>query len=102
LTLISRFVLLREAENDLIEIWTYIAQDDQEAATRVLHALESKFNLLAENCELGPARPDIAPGLRYFVAGNYVILYREANTGIKIVRIVHGARSLKGLFPAGV
>ena len=97
----ARFTLLREAENDLIEIWQYIAEDDQEAATRVLYSLDEKFHLLAQNSKLGPARPDIAPELRYFIEGNYLILYREAAEGIEVVRIVHGARSLKALFSVG-
>lgn len=93
------FTLLREAENDLIEIWQYVAEDDQEAATRLLHSLEAKFHLLAQNRKLGPARPDIAPDLRYLVDRNYLILYREASDSIEIVRVLHGARSLKALFP---
>lgn len=97
----AQFSLLREAENDLIEIWQYIAEDDQEAATRVLHSLDAKFRLLAGNSKLGSARPDIAPDLRYFVDGNYLILYREAAKGIEVVRVVHGARSLKTLFSVG-
>lgn len=94
----ARFSLLREAENDLIEIWQYIAEDDQDAATRVLHSLDAKFHLLARNSKLGPARADIAPDLRYFIDGNYLILYRETSEGIEVVRVVHGARSLKTLF----
>ena len=97
----ARFTLLREAENDLIEIWQYIAEDDQEAATRVLYSLDEKFHRLAQNSKLGPARPDIAPELRYFIEGNYLILYREAAEGIEVVRVVHGARSLKALFSVG-
>ncbi len=96
----SRFTVLREAENDLIEIWLFIAADNQEAATRVLHSLNEKFLLLAKNGKLGPARPDIAPDLRYFVEGNYLILYRESAEGIEVVRVVHGARNLKNLFSA--
>ncbi|NDV28623.1 type II toxin-antitoxin system RelE/ParE family toxin [Desulfovibrio sp. JC010] len=94
----AQFTLLRKAEDDLIEIWKYIAEDDQDAATRTLRSLEKKFHLLAANTKLGPARPDIAPDLRYFVDGNYLILYREAGDGIEIVRVVHGARNLKALF----
>ncbi len=97
----AQFSLLREAENDLIEIWQYIAEDDQEAATRRLHSLDAKFHLLAGNSKLGPARPDIAPGLRYFVDGSYLILYRETSEGIEVVRVVHGARGLKTLFSVG-
>jgi toxin ParE1/3/4 len=97
----ARYTLLHAAEDDLIEIWQYIAEDDQEAATRVLHALDAKFRLLAQNSKLGPARPDIAPDMRYSVEGNYLILYREAAAGIEVVRVVHGARSLKALFSGG-
>ena len=40
----ARFaLLLQEAENDLIEIWQYIARDDPDAATRVLRSLDEKF-----------------------------------------------------------
>ncbi len=70
----AQFSLLRAAENDLIMVWQHIAEDDQEAVTRVLHSLDAKFHLLAENSKLGPARPDIAANLRYFVDGNCLIL----------------------------
>ncbi len=47
---------------------------------------------------MGPARPDLAAGLRYFIVGNYLVLYREAPDGVEIVRVVHGARHLPNLF----
>ena len=33
--------------------------------------------LLAKNPRLGPARPDLAPDLRYFPVDSYLILYRQ-------------------------
>lgn len=36
----------------------------------------------------------IAPGLRYFPVGNYLILYEAMPDGITVVRVVHGARHL--------
>jgi toxin ParE1/3/4 len=50
--------------------------------------------MLADNPAIGQARPDIAPRLRYFPTRNYLILYREMNGGVEIVRVVHGARYL--------
>lgn len=47
---------------------------------------------------MGRLRPDIAPELRYFVVGNYLILYRTVENGIQIVRVIHGARDLPHLF----
>ncbi|MDQ7831237.1 MAG: type II toxin-antitoxin system RelE/ParE family toxin [Desulfovibrionaceae bacterium] len=86
--------LLRAAEEDLIGIWLYIADEDQQAATRVLQSIEDAFRLLAGNARLGPAREDIAPGLRYFVVGSYLVLYREIPDGVEVVRVLHGARDL--------
>ncbi len=47
---------------------------------------------------MGPARPDLAPGLHYFVVGRYLVLYRALRDGIEVVRVVHGARYLPDLF----
>lgn len=87
-----------KAEEDLIDIWAYIAQDKVSAADSLLDRIEEKFFILAEQPRLGPQRPDIAPELRYFPVGNYLILYREISAGVEIVRVVHGARRLASLF----
>ena len=84
-------------EEDLIEIWLYIAHDDVRAADRLLDEIEEKFFLLADHPSLGPSRPDIAPGLRYLPVRRYLILYREITDGIEIVRVVHGARDVRSL-----
>ena len=86
-----------QAEEDLIEIWTYIAQDNPHAADRVLDEIEERFLSLADNPLMGRLRPDIASELRYFVSGKYLILYRVVQGGIQIVRVVHGARDLANL-----
>lgn len=86
-----------QAEEDLIDIWLYIAHDDVRAADRVLDNIEEKFLLLADQPGLGPARPDIAPDLRYSPVRRYLILYRQITDGIEIVRVVHGARDVPTL-----
>jgi hypothetical protein len=53
--------------------------------------------LLADHPGLGPARPDIAPDLRYFPVRRYLILYRQITDGIELVRVVHGARDVPTL-----
>ena len=82
------------AEQGLIDIWLHIAQDDPSAADAVLDDLDHRSHLLAANPELGPARDDIADGLRYFPSDNYLILYRRIQHGIQVVRYIHGARNL--------
>ena len=87
-----------QADEDLINIWIYIATDNPKAADSWLDEIEGKFVLLSEQPRLGPARSDIAPKLRYFPVGSYLILYRELANGIEVARVVHGARRLTNLF----
>jgi len=87
----------RRARLDLIDIWRYVADDDPEAADRLLDTLDARCALLAEHPHLGPARDDIRPGLRYLVEGEYLILYRIVDEGVEVVRVVHGRRDLSGL-----
>jgi len=88
-----------QAEEDLIDLWLYIAQDNSGAADGLLDEIEDKFALLAANPQLGPARPDIAEDCRYFPVGRYLILYRLIPDGIEVVRVVQGLRRLEDLFP---
>jgi len=86
-----------KAEEDLVDIWIYIARDNPDAADRLLEEIDRKLVLLAENPRLGRARPDIAPEFRHWPVGNYLILYRLVADGIEVVRVVHGARRLDRL-----
>ena len=47
---------------------------------------------------MGAGRDDVRPGLRYRVSGPYLLLYRTTDSGVEIVRAVHGHRNLFGLF----
>jgi toxin ParE1/3/4 len=86
------------AEQDYREIWRYIANDNPDAADRLLRKIDSKLHLYAENPRMGTARDALAPGLRSFSVGNYLVFYRIVTGGIELVRVLHGARELKRLF----
>ncbi len=51
------------AEEDLIDIWLYIAHDDIPAADRLLDDVDQTFSLLADQPRLGPARYCTGPSL---------------------------------------
>ncbi|MBL28520.1 MAG: plasmid stabilization protein [Rhodospirillaceae bacterium] len=95
----GRIVRRPAARADLEAIWSYIAADDPERATAFLRALERRTLVLAENPRLGPARFPNFPGLRCFSAEGYLIIYRPLpeETGIELVRLIHGARDLEAL-----
>ena len=90
-----------KAEEDLLTIWRYIAENSPTSATKLVRAFHQHFILLAENTQQGRARPDIAPELRYFPVKSYLILYRQLSDGVEIMRVVHGSRDLGALFGAG-
>ena len=85
------------ARRDLIEIWLYIAENDERAADALLDRIDDACVLLTESPEIGPARDDIRAGLRYFPVPPYLILYRVHETSILIVRVLHGRRDINRL-----
>lgn len=86
------------AEADLLDIWRYIAQDSSANADRMLDRIRDTLNRLAVMPFIGQARFDLAPGLRMFPVGNYLIFFRPIENGIEVIRILHGRRNITGRF----
>ena len=87
-----------EAVDSLLEIWDFVAQDSVSAADRLLRRIDDVIQRLALNPLIGEVRPDLAPDLRCFSTGNYVILYRPTADGILVVLVTHGARDIPALY----
>ncbi len=88
----------RDAEADLDGIWLHIARDNVPAANRFIDTLGQKCRMLAGQSKMGQLRPELAPNLRSFVVGNYVIFYRPTGDGIEIARVIHSARDIDAQF----
>jgi toxin ParE1/3/4 len=58
----ARVVVRPQADDNLLEIAAYIARDDLAAAERLIDAIDSKFQLLANSPRLGRRRVELAPG----------------------------------------
>lgn len=93
-----RVLRTAEANQDLLEIWVYLAENSLETADRFLEELGEKSQALAEFPGMGRARPELAPGLRSFPVGRYVLFYLPAAEGIEVVRVLHGARDIQPPF----
>ena len=87
-----------EAEQDLLDIWLYIAEDSPVNADRFLDRLEGKALKLAEFTEIGIDRPELAPDLKSFPVDRYVLYYRANTSGIELVRVLHGSRDINRVF----
>ena len=86
-----------EAEADLLEIALYIARDDIRASDRFINAVAEKLKLLARYPEMGRVRPELAPNLRSFPVGRYVVFYQTIRNGIEVVRVLNAARDVPSL-----
>jgi toxin ParE1/3/4 len=86
------------AEADLVDIWRYIAQDSPANADRMLDCINETLNRLAAMPFMGQARFDLAPGLRIFPVGSYLIFFRPIENGIEVIRVLHGNRNITGRF----
>ena len=87
-----------EADEDLLDIARHIAAANPQAADRFIDAIHERTRLLADAPEIGRRREELAPRLRSFPAGRYVIFYRHIAGGIEVARLLHGARDIPALF----
>jgi toxin ParE1/3/4 len=86
------------AQLDLLDIWTFIGEDSPSQADRFLDLIDAKLRTLAEVPGLGRSRPELARDLQSFPFGEYHIFYRAGQHQIEIVRVLHGARDIGGVF----
>lgn len=86
------------ARQDLLQIWSLIAEDNESAADRFIDLLRRYFQLLGRTPYAGRRRDELRIGYRSFSVGQYVILYRITEPYIEIMHVLHGKRDIEGLF----
>jgi len=96
----NNFVLSPEAEEDIFEIWSYLATEvNVEMADKVEAHLFDAFALLSRNPGIGHKRQDLTsiPVLFYRAFPyQYMIIYRP-KTPLEIVALLHAKRNVKKL-----
>ncbi|HYS23002.1 MAG TPA: type II toxin-antitoxin system RelE/ParE family toxin [Candidatus Eisenbacteria bacterium] len=94
----SQLRISPRASSDLIEIWSYIADDSVANADAFIDKLYRTIQLLARQPGSGRRREELAPGIQSFPLGHYIIFYRAVASVIEIVRVLHGARDIENIF----
>lgn len=85
------------ARADLVEIWSFIANDDPDSADQFLDHIEEVLHRLSSNPGIGRRRESLGPNIRSLPVGNYVVYYQpmpDAESTIRLVRVLHGARDI--------
>jgi toxin ParE1/3/4 len=90
---------LPAAEQDLIEIGLYIAEDSPVNAERFIDAIETECQKLAVSpFILGRSCEGLHPDLRRHNFKHYAIIYKPVPDGIELVGVFHGSRELEAIF----
>jgi toxin ParE1/3/4 len=95
-----------QAIRDLADIAVYLAEEsgNDDIAFRFLDAAETSFAKLAAMPAIGVGREYRDPELDWIrmwrIAGfdQYLIFYRPTESGVEIIRVIHGKRDVEDLF----
>ncbi len=94
-----RILRTPQADADLEGIWSYIARDNVTGADELIRKCNEMIQLLAETPDMGIPQFEYRSGLRCKpVARRYLIFYEPIENGIRVIRVLHGARKWEGLF----
>jgi len=93
-----RLLFSRAAEQDLLDLWEYIAQDNPVAADVVVAEVEAVLQRLREQPSAGHRRPDLtAADVRFWTVRRYLLVYPFDERKLQVVRILSGYRDIESL-----
>lgn len=94
----TRLVITPLAESDIEEIGDYIANDNPDRALSFVIELRGQCLKIALSPQAYRLRRELGNDIRSCSHGNYVILFSHDEKDVSILRILHGARNISGLF----
>jgi toxin ParE1/3/4 len=100
----NQYTISDEAIQDLNVISDYFLQTNLEAGEQFLQAFNARCAQLVRFPRMGRSYADLRPNLRGLTVSGFIILYQTRDSGemseIRILRVVHGRRDLRNIFPA--
>lgn len=86
-----KLLWLETAKSDLLSIIDYISDDNPDAAQQLKDVIEEKVKKLSQFPRIG--RNGRVDGTRELpVSANYLIIYDEVESAIRILRVLHCAQ----------
>ena len=97
----STYALTPLAKADIFEIWSYVAEESENAADRVEQAIYEACAFVAEAPMRGHSRTDLTTrSLRFWTLTrypNYTVVYRPETAPLQVVAVLHGKRNIRRL-----
>jgi toxin ParE1/3/4 len=93
-----KLIISDKAVEDLTNIWTYIALDNDSVADKFIDALYESCKDLAAMPHMGRARDELMPGLRSMSHRGYIIYYLVGPHRLEIVRVLNGCMDVDSMF----
>lgn len=93
-----RVSITRQAQQDLEQIFSYIAADNQDNAINFLGELERKICSLAifpDRAGLIPENQFLGTAYRHLLHERYRVVYRREGDTVYVLRVIHGAKLLE-------
>jgi antitoxin ParD1/3/4/toxin ParE1/3/4 len=92
------YALSEEAELDYHEAFDFIANYSEIAALKWERRMTEAFDVLAQFPLAGVVRSEYgSETLRFWIEGEYVVLYDPSTDPLRILAILHGAQDFTGL-----
>lgn len=87
----AAYKLSNKAKEDLAKAYEYgIETFGLSQAEKYLLGLNDRFQMIADNVNIGPAATGVYPiGLRRFRYESHIILYLPTDTGVLVIRVLN-------------
>lgn len=85
----------QSAENDLLEAWLVVAEDNMTTADRMLDNIEREAATLSRQPLMGRSRPKLGDGVRSWPTSTaYILFYLADEQGVTVPRALHHSRDI--------
>ena len=94
----ARILLTASAHRDLDEIWEYIAFENQspDAADGLIDEIDRRLELVADQPLTGESVDRLRKDTRrIIVKRRFLVFYEVMDDGIRVLRVLHGARLIR-------
>lgn len=95
----NKYVLSREADNDLEKIFDYTFEEfGFNQAVKYLDEIDEVFVKIINTPEIGRSRNEIKKSVYSLPIGSHIVFYTIQIDYIRILRVLHGAKDLPKSF----